>query len=80
VRALPTLSYHGSDPTAQLDLWEAAVAGADPEPEKAEEQRVLFVALTRARRYCFVALPDDAGCRKVAESCARLGFELVSQA
>lgn len=72
--------FHGSDPTAQLDLWEAAVAGDNPNPQKAEEQRVLFVALTRARRYCLVALPDDARGRKVAASCARLGFELVAQA
>jgi superfamily I DNA/RNA helicase len=72
--------FIGSDPTAQLDLWEAAVAGADPDPEKAEEQRVLFVALTRARRYCLVALPDDARGRKVAASCAHLGFQLVAQA
>jgi DNA helicase II / ATP-dependent DNA helicase PcrA len=72
--------FLGSDPTSQLELWEAAVAGADPDPEKAEEQRVLFVALTRARRYCLVALPDDARGRKVAASCAGLGFELVTQA
>lgn len=70
--------YLGTDPTAQLDLWEAAVAGTDPDPEKAEEQRVLFVALTRARRYCLVALPDDARGRKVAASCAGLGFEIVA--
>jgi superfamily I DNA/RNA helicase len=46
-------------PSRELELWEAAVSGTDPDPEKAEEQRVLFVALTRARRYCLVALPDD---------------------
>lgn len=71
--------YHGSDPTAQVDLWEAVVAGADPEPEKAEEQRVMFVALSRARRYCLVALPNDARGMEVAKSCAQLGFELVAQ-
>jgi DNA helicase-2/ATP-dependent DNA helicase PcrA len=70
--------FHGSDPTSQLELWEAAVTGSDPDPEKAEEQRVLFVALTRARRYCLVALPDDARGQKVATSCARLGFDLVT--
>jgi DNA helicase II / ATP-dependent DNA helicase PcrA len=69
--------FHGSDPTAQLDLWEAAVAGNEPDPEKAEEQRVLFVALTRARRYCLVALPDDNRGQAVALACADLGFELV---
>ena len=71
--------FHGSDPTAQLDIFEAAVAGNAPDDKKAEEQRVLFVALTRARRYCLVALPDDRRGRKVAASCAKLGFELVAQ-
>jgi DNA helicase-2/ATP-dependent DNA helicase PcrA len=68
---------HSSDPTSQLELWEAAVAGTQIEAEKAEERRVLFVALTRARRYCLVALPDDARGRAVAVSCAALGFEIV---
>lgn len=72
--------YLGNDPTAQLDLWEAAVDGVEPDPDKAEEQRVLFVALTRARRYCLVVLPDDTRGRRVAQSCAQLGFALVPQA
>jgi superfamily I DNA/RNA helicase len=69
---------HASDPTSQLELWEAAVTGTDIDPEKAEERRVLFVALTRARRYCLVALPDDRRGRAVAGACARLGFQVVS--
>jgi hypothetical protein len=68
---------HASDPTSQLELWEAAVAGAEVSAEKAEERRVLFVALTRARRYCLVALPDDARGRAVAGACADLGFQVV---
>jgi hypothetical protein len=68
---------HASDPTSQLELWEAAVAGADIDPEKEEERRVLFVALTRARRYCLVALPDNPRGRAVAEACVDLGFATV---
>jgi DNA helicase-2/ATP-dependent DNA helicase PcrA len=69
---------HASDPTSQLELWEAAVAGTEIDPEKAEERRVLFVALTRARRYCLVALPDDRRGRAVAGACSQLGFDVVT--
>jgi DNA helicase II / ATP-dependent DNA helicase PcrA len=71
---------HASDPTSQLELWEAAVAGTEIDPEKEEERRVLFVALTRARRYCLVALPDDKRGRAVAEACDKLGFVPVAAA
>ena len=66
--------HHGSDPTSQLELWEAAVRGDEVEAKKEEERRVLFVALTRAARYCLVALPDDARGRAVADACSGLGF------
>lgn len=69
---------HASDPTSQLELWEAAVAGADMDPERAEEQRVLFVALTRARRYCLVAVPDTPRGRQVAASCGILDFVTIT--
>ncbi|WP_040600870.1 UvrD-helicase domain-containing protein [Patulibacter medicamentivorans] len=69
---------HGSDPTSQMELWEAAVAGTEIDAEKAEERRVLFVALTRARRYCLVALPDDGRGRSVAASCTSLGFQVIT--
>jgi DNA helicase II / ATP-dependent DNA helicase PcrA len=68
----------GNDPTAQMDLWEAAVSGAAVDPEKAEERRVIFVALTRAQRYCLVALPDDTRGRAVAARCQSLGFRVVT--
>jgi superfamily I DNA/RNA helicase len=47
---------------------------ADP---KEEERRVLYVALTRAARYCLVALPDDHRGRTVVAACADLGFVVV---
>lgn len=69
--------HHGSDPTSQFELWEAAVSGADIDAEKEEERRVLFVALTRAARYCLVALPDDQRGRAVADACTGIGFAVV---
>jgi DNA helicase-2/ATP-dependent DNA helicase PcrA len=69
---------HASDPTSQLELWEAAVAGTDVDPRKEEERRVLFVALTRAKRYCLVALPNDRRGRAVLDACDALGFKPIS--
>lgn len=66
-----------NDPMAQMELWEAAVAGTAIDAEKAEERRVIFVALTRAQRYCLVALPDDRRGRDVAEKCSMLGFRVL---
>jgi DNA helicase II / ATP-dependent DNA helicase PcrA len=45
---------------AQTDLWSAALAGEEIAEEDAEELRIAYVALTRAERYCAVALPRDA--------------------
>jgi len=67
-----------NDPTAQIELWEAAVAGTEIDADKAEERRVIFVALTRAQRYCLVALPDDSRGRDVEGKCATLGFRVVA--
>ena len=53
------------------------VGGEAVPPEKEEERRVMFVALTRPRRYCLVALPDDRRGREVASRYANLGFEIV---
>lgn len=46
---------------AQSDLWSRPLLGETVGPEDAEELRIAFVALTRARRYCALALPDDCG-------------------
>jgi superfamily I DNA/RNA helicase len=69
--------HYGTDPISQLELWEAAVSGAEVDAEKEEERRVMFVALTRASRYCLVALPDDQRGRAVANACAGLGFVVI---
>jgi superfamily I DNA/RNA helicase len=68
---------HGSHPTRQLDLFHAVVSGADIAKDAHEERRVTFVALTRARRYCLVALPDTPRGREVADACTGLGFARV---
>jgi DNA helicase-2/ATP-dependent DNA helicase PcrA len=70
--------FHASDPTSQMELFRAVVTGEAVAPEKEEERRVMFVALTRARRYCLVALPDDRHGRDVAGQCANLGFAIVT--
>lgn len=46
---------------AQSDLWSRPLLGEAVADEEAEELRIAFVALTRARRYCALALPDNAG-------------------
>jgi len=40
-------------------LWGRPLLGEAVQPEDAEELRIVFVALTRAQRYCAVALPTD---------------------
>jgi DNA helicase II / ATP-dependent DNA helicase PcrA len=65
---------HGNDPTTQLELWEKTVAGDEIEAEREEERRVTFVALTRAQRFCLVAVPDTKRGRDMAAACTNLGF------
>lgn len=69
--------FSRTDPTEQMTLFRAVATGDLLAPEKEEERRVMFVALTRASRYCLVALPDDKHGREVAEHCADLGFRIV---
>jgi superfamily I DNA/RNA helicase len=63
------------DPTQQLAMLEATAA--EEELSNDEEQRVTFVAITRAQRYCLLALPDDERGHKVATAFAGLGFHQV---
>jgi len=46
---------------AQSDLWSRPLLGEAVGEEDAEELRIAFVALTRARRYCALGLPDNCG-------------------
>ena len=62
---------------AQTTIWESALSGAEVDARDAEEKRIAFVALTRAQRYCVVALPDDAHGRAAAVAFGERGFGLV---
>ena len=43
----------------QADLWSQPLLGADVDDDQKEELRIAYVALTRAERYCAVALPTN---------------------
>jgi superfamily I DNA/RNA helicase len=68
---------HGADPTRQFELFDAIASGVEIGKEAEEERRITFVALTRARRYCLVALPDTPRGREVATACSGLGFRRI---
>lgn len=53
----PRSKRHG----AQAELWGSALAGEEIDAKDAEEKRIAFVALTRAKRICVVALPTMMG-------------------
>ncbi|GAA1204641.1 hypothetical protein GCM10009608_46110 [Pseudonocardia alaniniphila] len=44
---------------SEAQLWASPLMGRLVETRDEEELRILYVALTRARRYCAIALPDD---------------------
>lgn len=51
---------------AQSVLWSRPLIGETVSAEEAEELRIAFVALTRARRYCALAVPDDTDPETIA--------------
>lgn len=61
----------GRDP--QGALWSRPLLGEEVPPEQAEELRIVFVALTRARRLCAVALPSDTSA-EIGASFEEKGF------
>lgn len=65
--------HSAGDPAKQMQLIEASFEGAVGE-ELEEERRITYVALTRAERFCLLALPDDAKGRAVASRCEEIGF------
>jgi superfamily I DNA/RNA helicase len=70
--------FHHADPTEQMQLFRSVATGSALAPEKEEERRVMFVALTRARRYCLVALPSDRDGMEIADHCVDLGFVRIN--
>jgi superfamily I DNA/RNA helicase len=47
-------------------MWAGRLRGESGQPDEAEEIRIAFVALTRARRYCLIAVPDDSSEQSIA--------------
>jgi hypothetical protein len=64
---------------AQGALWSRPILGEGVPPEDAEELRIVFVALTRAQRYCALALPADTE-TAVMEGFQAAGFVLAPTA
>jgi superfamily I DNA/RNA helicase len=62
---------------AQGTLWSRPLVGEDVTAQEAEELRIAFVALTRARRLCVLALPSDNGA-EVIDAFQAVGFRLAS--
>lgn len=62
----------------QAELWGTALSGGEIDSRQAEEKRIAFVALTRAQRYCVVALPDDSHGRAAASLFAEQGFKKLN--
>jgi DNA helicase II / ATP-dependent DNA helicase PcrA len=60
---------------SQSALWSRPLIGGAVSAEEAEELRIAFVALTRARRFCMLALPGDSGDDVVDAFCSA-GFHL----
>lgn len=63
--------------TGEADGWSAHLRGEAGTPEQEEERRILFVALTRARRYAAIGLPSDTASTTV-DSFVRAGFVVAN--
>ena len=65
--------------TAQtrLQLIRSVLDGDQQSAADEEERRIIYVALTRAERYCLLALPDDDKGRSLAGRCEEIGFNFV---
>ena len=66
--------HHGGDRAKQMQFFEATFGADGISEDEEEERRITYVALTRAERFCLLALPDDAKGQSVAASCKEIGF------
>ena len=62
----------------QGQLWSSAISGDEVPEDLAEEIRIAFVAITRARRYCAIALPSDSD-EETVMTFLDAGFEQVGE-
>ena len=66
--------HHGNDRSNQLQLIHSVLDGEEGSEADEEERRITYVALTRAERFCLLALPDDPKGRALATRCESIGF------
>lgn len=66
--------HHGNDRSDQLQLINSVLDGDERSDVDEEERRIVYVALTRAERFCLLALPDDLKGRALAARCESIGF------
>ncbi|MCR6688107.1 ATP-dependent helicase [Cellulomonas sp.] len=59
--ASPIEDWRGFEADSWARIWQAVREGGTISAADAEEARVLYVAVTRARRFCEVALPSSTG-------------------
>jgi DNA helicase II / ATP-dependent DNA helicase PcrA len=63
---------------AQSALWSRPLLGQAVSAREAEELRIAFVAITRARRFCMLALPTDSS-DDVINAFEAAGFQRLTQ-
>jgi DNA helicase-2/ATP-dependent DNA helicase PcrA len=68
--------HHGNDRSNQLQLIHSVLDGEEGSEVDEEERRITYVALTRAERFCLLALPDDPKGRALATRCESIGFTI----
>lgn len=66
--------HHGNDRSDQLQLIHSVLDGDESSEVDEEERRIVYVALTRAERFCLLALPNDPKGRALAARCESIGF------
>ena len=60
----------------QVELWQNHLAGEKLDETDREELRIVYVALTRAQKYCAIAIPDDTAAPMIA-ALENAGFQVV---
>jgi superfamily I DNA/RNA helicase len=69
--------HHGNDRSNQMQLIHSVLDEEERSAADEEERRISYVALTRAERFCLLALPDDQKGCVLAARCEQIGFVLT---